>query len=219
SEPTLSAAVNEVQEVAISATKGDFVLGSFELSHVLPYNATHQQVQEVLEGIYGAGAVEVPEGEGDEAGDKPYVIKFVGPLEGQHVGMVEAQSFPFPFGSYSELTGGIHGPKADAVDERETTVGHPAERRVFVTVTNLGDADANGETNPIKIVTKLPAGLTAAGIEATSGGSNTINSRGPVSCSSVSLVCTFSGSLPPYDQIEISIGVEVLGGAGSESVE
>ena len=69
----------ERQEVVVSAARGDFSFEDSE-SHVsdeeapIPFNASAVQVQEALEGLYGAGNVEVVEGEGNVAGGDPYVI-------------------------------------------------------------------------------------------------------------------------------------------------
>jgi hypothetical protein len=94
---------------------------------------------------------------------------------------------------------------------------------VILTATNLGDAFADGETSPITITDVLPAGLTAKKIEGISGGDVGAGNRGPVACAKLPLLsCGFAGTLPPFDQIEIRIVVEVSGegplpGATSEA--
>jgi hypothetical protein len=89
---------------------------------------------------------------------------------------------------------------------------------IVVTAVNLGDAVANGEATPIVIEDRLPTGLKlrAGGPEGIAGANNSgPQSRGPVICQKVPLSCSFKGTLPPYDQIEIRIKVETLEGAHS----
>jgi hypothetical protein len=81
---------------------------------------------------------------------------------------------------------------------------------VYVTAANLGDTPTSGE---VAVTAGLPPGLEAVsagglagtGVELGHGGSD-----GPVSCTlGSSSVCSFNGSLPPYHQIEVSVGVVV----------
>ena len=90
--------------------------------------------------------------------------------------------------------------------------------RILLTATNLGDASADGGTGGLVTVTDaLPAGLQAVSIEGSAdkfeGGSPGV--KGPVVCVLKSLTCTFAGTVPPYDQIEVVIGVTVKEGAAS----
>jgi hypothetical protein len=87
---------------------------------------------------------------------------------------------------------------------------------IIITAMNLGDAPAGGKGNPVVIEDTLPPGLKLrAGIpEGLAGGLAVLN-RGPVKCEKVPLRCTFEGTLPPYDQIEVRIKVETLKGAHS----
>ncbi len=90
--------------------------------------------------------------------------------------------------------------------------------QIVLTAQDLGDANADGAASPIKIVDVLPEGLAATGIEGIAGGqsySGALFNHGPVSCSLKKLTCTFSGTLPAYEQIEIRIAVRVLTGASS----
>jgi hypothetical protein len=87
---------------------------------------------------------------------------------------------------------------------------HAGDGKIVVTAANLGDANANGETTPVSIADKLPAGVRPVAIEGLSG-SGGVQSDGPVQCSLGSLTCTFAGSLPPFDQIEVVISVVVEG--------
>jgi hypothetical protein len=81
--------------------------------------------------------------------------------------------------------------------------------QVVVTVSNLGDAAASGESVPIVIADELPAGVEAKSIKGFAGERGGVGSRGPVDCVLASLTCTFSGTLPPYRAIEVVINVVV----------
>jgi len=103
----------------------------------------------------------------------------------------------------------------------------PPEGRgtILVTAANLGDADASGATTPITITDTLPTGLKAIAMGGDAGGENKEHSGGPVTCPTskelkegAALACTFTGVLPPYEQIRIFIVVEVEEGAASGAV-
>jgi len=95
---------------------------------------------------------------------------------------------------------------------------------IIVTAANLGDADANGEAGaggvPINITDTLPAGLEAVAIKAAAGGEHGApNELGPLVCAKTpQLGCTFTGVLPPYEQIRVFIKVKVREGASSGEV-
>ena len=91
-----------------------------------------------------------------------------------------------------------------------------AKGEIVLTAANLGDATADGQTVPVVIAPVLPAGLKLRSVEAIAGGSGP-GRRGPVVCTKTPLRCTFEGTLPPYDSIEVRVKVEVL--EGSSSVE
>jgi hypothetical protein len=94
-----------------------------------------------------------------------------------------------------------------------------AEGRISLTASNLGNGAVDGEKlSPVTLVAVLPAGLRAVSISAESGYGN--GSRGPVTCTLKTLTCTFTGTLPPFSQIEADIDVKVNEGAtSSESVD
>ena len=105
---------------------------------------------------------------------------------------------------------------------RPTVLEPGAKGEIVLIATNLGDATADGELDPIVIETDLPPGVEAQSVSAIAGESSSgpLN-RGPVSCSKGPPVsCTFSGSLPPFDLIEVRIKVAVLPAveAGEETV-
>jgi hypothetical protein len=91
---------------------------------------------------------------------------------------------------------------------------------LVVTAANLGDAAADGKTSVLGITDVLPQNLKPLKVEAIAGEPEGLGgNRGPVTCPKGSLTqsvtCTFSGTLPPYDQIELLIEVEVLSEASS----
>jgi hypothetical protein len=86
-----------------------------------------------------------------------------------------------------------------------------AKGEVVVTLANLGDAPAGGSAGPVTIADTLPGGLIAVNAEGNALNDGEIND-GPVKCSLKAkplITCVFEGSLVPYDQIEVKIGVEV----------
>src|SRR6185312_5037060 len=89
-------AVDEVQKLTVSATGGTFLLYMEHLPYAFAsYDASDQELREALEGGYGPGTVEVSGGPGDETGDKPYEIKFVGNRADQGVPLIEASGGNF----------------------------------------------------------------------------------------------------------------------------
>jgi hypothetical protein len=80
---------------------------------------------------------------------------------------------------------------------------------VTLVASNLGDAAADGASEPVLLKVKLPAGLTVT----------TMNGPG---CSSATLTCTFKGSLNPYEPIIVKMPVRVdasLGAVAAVPVE
>ena len=92
---------------------------------------------------------------------------------------------------------------------------------LVVTAANLGDQDAVGVESPVSLTDKLPPSVKVipckgaqkhgCGIEAIAGENNNLSgNRGPVQCKEIALRtinCTFEGTLPSYDQIELLIAV------------
>jgi hypothetical protein len=209
----------EVQEITVKGIEGQFVLSEPVASKkgelfnskgepefaILPFNATERQVEEGLEGFYGAGNVKVTGGPGDATGSKPYVMTFTGKLADRRLEPIFTGFSTF-FGFRGE------------VSVSEVSQGRP-DGYIVVSASNLGDANANGEVVPVGIVDKLPAGLRAVSVEGTAGGVGPM-SLGPVQCSLEPVVeCTFGGVIPPYDQVEVVIGVVVEGASSGELSE
>jgi hypothetical protein len=101
-----------------------------------------------------------------------------------------------------------------------TTSSRPAimapgsEAEIVVGVSDLGDANVDGATSPVRIVDTLPAGLKALGIVASApeiGELNTTGATKPIAlaCSLASLTCTLNGTLVAYNHIEMRIKVRV----------
>ena len=86
-------------------------------------------------------------------------------------------------------------------------------------VANLGDADLSGGTTPLTITDTLPAGLTAVTAEGVAGTAGSPLERGPVNCTikaAQAVSCVFEGTLPPYQAIEVRVGVLLSGAKSGE---
>jgi hypothetical protein len=197
-----------VQELTVRATGGSFQLvrgkerptGSVEL----PFNASHQALQSALEGIYGSGNVGVTGGPGNSAGSLPYTITFIGSLADQPIeAIVEGQG--------TELTGAGAG-----VSIVRTSPGS-ADGQIVLLAENVGDGTLDATSSPVQIVDSLPPGLTAVGIAASEPEPEANAGRIPFPCSLVSLTCTFTHTLAPYDELEVRIDVLDSGGPLAEA--
>ena len=82
------------------------------------------------------------------------------------------------------------------------------EGRLVLNIDNLGDSPALGETSPILIADKLPAGLTATKIEAERG----------AECQLATLRCEYTHKIFPYRDLQVEITVKVAEGASSSLV-
>jgi hypothetical protein len=179
---------NEVQEIVAPSTP--FIL-SVEGTTVGIFNGgpfppgTAENVQTALETAYGAGNVEVTGGPG---GTAPFIVTSIGDDAGEVVAPVES-----PFGATTRVV---------------KTAG---SGRLVITLTNLGDAPVDGSSVPVKIRDELPAGVEALAVEALAGAKG---ESGPVECTveTPSLVsCSFAGTLPSYEAIEIEVIASVTG--------
>jgi hypothetical protein len=226
-------ASDEVQKLTVTATKGDVLLlepvalskGELKTA-VFPYNAKHEEVQSKLEGLYGAGNVEVPTGEGNPTGSDPYEIIFTGALSVQRVE---------PISEELVTDACLLNPSFECLEGEakvaQLTEGAFEGSKIAVTAINLGDASADGETTPVTITDRLPAGVTALSAAGNSV-NNGIEERGPVGCvveSPGEVRCTFAEGcrvtdvecpveqalLPPFEQLEVVIEVQVAPDADS----
>jgi hypothetical protein len=221
SRPTViqpGTATSEVQELHVDATAGDVLVaepvrvqevihGERSISELIdvtfPYNATSTEVQAALEGLYGAGSVQVTGGPQGLVGETEwaYTLTFRGALAGQ----------PVPV--YNTELGGLSGLRGTATIS-QTSEGKP-DGTIVVTAADVGDAPANGAVAPVQLTDVLPPGLKPTSISARAPG-DALNAFEPLACASVAQVqagaaitCTYSKSVPAYGRIEMSIGVVV----------
>jgi hypothetical protein len=103
------------------------------------------------------------------------------------------------------------------------TVSHPTylppggEGVVVGLASNLGDGEVKAGGNPVTLTDTLPAGLTATSVEGRAG---LLGIYGSLECTgSSTVVCTYEGSLPPYEQLEAIIHVKVEGASSGEPNE
>jgi hypothetical protein len=163
---------------------------------------TARNVQSALEGVYGAGNVEVV---GSEAGTAPLAltVKSIGKDADRKVEPVEV-NFGVGIG-----TGGA----TVAAEARP-------DGQIYVTAANLGDASTSGE---VTVTATVPAGLEAVSVNGLAGDGVEVGQAGndgPVACTLGSRsVCSFNGSLQPYHQIEVSVGVVVKGAHSGEPTQ
>jgi hypothetical protein len=152
-----------------------------------PASETAQELQEALEAptAYGPGNVEVVE---EPASSRRFLITSVGEDAGRPVQPLSVLGE----GSVQVVTEGGSG-------------------RLTLTVTNLGDAPVDGTDTPVTIVDELPEGVVATGVEGSVG---FLNELGPVDCAVEVpdlITCSFEGTLPPYEAIEIDILASLTG--------
>jgi hypothetical protein len=205
-----AAAKDETLQLTVSATAGKYRLedGKTKKARTLNVGATFAQVQEALEELYGTETVEVT-GSSSEA----YEIKFVGALAGRYVEPVVVKE--------ANVTGGAH----PAVEVKELVKGR-VDGLIVLSATNLGDASANPEGDPVTVSDVLPPGLEAVEIEGIADETQA-KSDNHLACSLGSLSCTFKGkeecaglctpkkTVAPYQPIEMRIAVDVKQGAHS----
>jgi hypothetical protein len=104
-----------------------------------------------------------------------------------------------------------------------------SNEQIVLSLSNLGDADVDAASVPVKITSSLPAGLKATSVTAQAGSAQKPiddTNRGKVKCEVTPIVCTFAkgekaseGTLPPFDQIEVVIDVQVASGAVSGNAQ
>jgi hypothetical protein len=190
-------AADEVQEVTIKKSGGTFELRTHtpvEAEHTFAWDATHQEVQAGLEEMFGAGNVEVPSGQGNATGSDPYKIIWTGELADDAI--ILDRNFTVEGEELKEITRG----RSDAT--------------LVLTAANLGDAELTG---PVTISAKLPAGMTA--LPAVSGQAGLLGLVA-LNCTAGTLSCTYGGTTPPYEQLQMYIPVNLKPGAKSgETVE
>jgi hypothetical protein len=201
--PTNLLGKDEVQRLTVSATKGDYLLielQSFQIA-VVPFDATAAELQEKLQTIYSPRPVQVSEEPSPEEDARAYRITFPDQAVEPIFARADNEGLAESFGGEP-----LEGAKAE-VNVSELDKGASSE--VVVSAQNLGNAPTSGQ---VSVADQLPAGLQAVHIEAHAGGTAFFD-RGPVECSLSTLTCSFSGSLPPFEVIEVRIGVVAKEGA------
>jgi hypothetical protein len=95
--------------------------------------------------------------------------------------------------------------------------------KLEVYVTNVGDAAVNASTSPVKIVDKLPPGVRANEASGNGGFRGLIGeAKCMVEAGGSMVLCEYSTSaeepLPPYEQVEVNIEVEISTNAAGQEV-
>jgi hypothetical protein len=88
----------------------------------------------------------------------------------------------------------------------------PKEALIVVAASNLGDADAIGSAEaPITMTDTLPAGVVATSVSGQASFPGGKEGRKPMTCSvsASTITCTYAHDVPPFERLEIKIGVEV----------
>jgi hypothetical protein len=149
-------------------------------------------MQAKFEELFGPGNVTVNGGPG---GVEPYTVTFTGALAGRPVPLF------VPFFNTATVT--------------EVTQGRP-DGKIIVTAENLGIATADGSVTPVVLEDTLPEHMEAVSAEAVEG---TPGHNAGVVCSLTSahgVRCVFEATVPSYEEIEMRIGVRVLGARSGE---
>jgi hypothetical protein len=158
-----------------------------ELYGKFPILETAEQLKATLETAFET-AVEVT---GGPVGGEPFVVRV--PNKGvPTIELVQVPGFSIGSASAKVLSPGGSG-------------------RLVATLTNLGDAPVDATSEPLTITDELPEGTEALGVEAFAG----VKDRsGPVDCevkASDLVSCSFEGTLPSYEAIEVEIAVNLTG--------
>lgn len=224
------------------SVNGVLVGGTAELPGVFLTEPCHQAVEELFEAksvllnaanlkaalegpqAYGPGGVEVSE-KPAPAGSVAFTVKGAGnytdrPLYDAAQTSEAIYAAPF-FGTGTA--------KASVVSQGAS------DGEIVVTAINVGNAAANGEAAPVTLSDVLPKHLKALYVQANTRNNGGGTERGPVACQLGSLTCTYSegcnlkrtgfcglteheGTIPPFNEIEMVVGVEVQNGAESGEI-
>src|SRR6476469_4195185 len=107
STPDRRVGIDEVQEITVRASGGQFKLAfGGKISGDLAFNASATDIQAALSGLssIGTGNVLVSGGPGDLSGSKPYVVTFTGDLGAIDVAQIQASNGTTPLVSESGAT-------------------------------------------------------------------------------------------------------------------
>jgi hypothetical protein len=208
-------------ELAYTADEGDFlVIGPTGEIRLVPWNATHEQVQAAMREVFPANRVEV----GGEPG--AYRVKFPGQSADIYGYAVSPVMVTPPIVSRLGQFFGGEELRENGVGVEPTLTRVAAGRpdgQIVVDATNLGDAPANGETGqPITLTAKLPPGVEAEGVI---GAAKMWEVTGaiPLGCllrrQSSEVACTYEGSLAPYASVALVISVVDAGAGAGQFVD
>ena len=160
-----------------------------------PASENAEEFEEMLEGPYGAGEVEVTGG--------PIGVPFQVKTE-WGVRPLSVTTFLF-FGFL---------PTGTANSE----ITSEGSGRLVTTLTNLGDEAVDGGSSPVTIVDKLPHGAVAYGVEATAPRFGFQNGPGSESIEPTcrveapdEVVCTYEGTVTPYEALEVEVLTALTG--------
>jgi len=184
----------EVTIITLEGTPVACMFSPFCVFFGLTNSETALQLQEALEApaAYGVGNVQVKE---EPEASRRFIITSVGEDAGRSVPPLSV------FGAGAEakiLHAGGSG-------------------RLILTITNLGDAPADGTATPITIEDQLPDGVEATGFEAFAGPEGNPETGGkpqPVDCTVVSgqlVTCDYEKVLKAYEAIEVEIFATLTG--------
>jgi hypothetical protein len=195
----LQVAGNPAGQVAGFVTEGFFEAEPYPgpFGGLAP-SASAANIQVALEASYGAGNVVVEEGPG---GEKPLLVNSVGADADKTVAPLEVRD---EVGSTTTRVASEGGPPQ-------------VDGYVVATAVNVGEASADGSGSPVRVLDTLPKGLSALFAEANTNNNLEID-HPPVKCAVVTarvVECTYAAKLPPYEQIEVVVGVAVGGSAQS----
>ncbi|HEV7482218.1 MAG TPA: hypothetical protein VGO13_03880, partial [Solirubrobacterales bacterium] len=197
-------------ELTVKATGGTYTLvygpdSASQTTAPISFNAPAASVQAALEALpaIGPGNIDVTGGPGAAA---PLIITATGALSDRVL--------PRLFGDGTKLTGAGHQANLTVLDRGSS------DGEIYLTAVNVGDAPADGKTEPLRVADTLPPGLEA--LEVAAFGPSvppTINTSTPLPCDLATLTCESSGSLAPFAQIEVRIAVRAKPGAEAQSGE
>jgi hypothetical protein len=207
-------AKDEVQELTVSATSGDYFVGAETqqeaqahhdlLEKLLPFNATAEEVQKQLESAYPGITLAVSAEVVTPSEEAEHIRRYLITFPSQHKRLIDASTYSFfefeckileetfGFGSCGAEPGRIIGPlkggNKSAPEVTEKAQGRP-DGKIVVTAENMGDAPADGSVTPVVLEDAVPGNLEVVGVTAEAGepGFAFESGRlGPVVCSMAS---------------------------------
>lgn len=218
---------DEVQELTVSATSGNYFFGgTLRVEKLLPYNATADEVQKQLQSAYPGNTVAVSAKAVTPIEEAEHIRRYLVTFPSQEGPLIQAQEFNFfglhveckeleevGFGSCEGEPGRIIGPLEGGTKNQpevtENAQGRP-DGQIDVIAINRGDRNTNGTEEPVRIEDTLPPGFRAVGVEAVVPGVYPLTVPVPFACgpvSAVPLVCSFEGVLRPFEPLEVRIAV------------